>query len=112
MYLNIPNGIDIVTNSFSADGFSFDNSSYTGDYNSFDMTDGKTRGELRFSAYIKNSSDAVKNLSADIEFKHNGTVFCKPVGDVQFTTAKLSLRTLNNYRLQHHCIRLYRNSRQ
>ena len=91
MYLNIPNGIDIVTNSFSADGFSFDNGSYTGDYKSFDMTDGKTRGELRFSAYIKNSSDAVKNLSADIEFKHNGTVFCKPVGDVQFTTAKLSI---------------------
>ena len=91
MYLNIPKDIEIVTNSFSADGFNFDNGSYTGDYKSFDMTDGKTRGELRFSAYIKNSSDAVKNLSADIEFRHNGTVFRKPVGDVQFTTAKLSL---------------------
>ena len=91
MYLNIPKDIEIVTNSFSADGFNFDNGSYTGDYKSFDMTDGKTRGELRFSAYIKNSSDTVKNLSADIEFRHNGTVFRKPVGDVQFTTAKLSL---------------------
>ena len=90
MYLNIPKDIEIVTNSFSADGFNFDNGSYTGDYKSFDMTDGKTRGELRFSAYIKNSSDAVKNLSADIEFRHNGTVFRKPVGDVQRTTAKPS----------------------
>ena len=46
MYLNIPNGIDIVTNSFSADGFNFDNGSYTGDYKSFDMTDGKTRSRI------------------------------------------------------------------
>ena len=42
LYLHLPNNLELITNSFAAEGFDFDNGTYTGDYKSFDLTDGKT----------------------------------------------------------------------
>ena len=91
LYLSIPNNLDIVNNSFSAEGFNFNNAEYTGDYKNFDLTGGKPTGELRFSAYLNNTNDSINNFGAEVEFHHNGTYFRKPLGEVQFSTAKLSL---------------------
>ena len=91
LYLNLPGNLELVTTSFSAEGFDFDNDTYTGSYNSFDLTNGKTKGELRFSAYLNNANESLRNMSAEVEFRHNGTYFRKPLGELQFTTAKLSL---------------------
>lgn len=91
LYLNTPDNIDLITNSFAAEGFEFDNAAYTGDYKSFDLSGAKTKGELRFSAYVNSANDVLKNVTAELEFNHSGTYFRKPLGEVQFTTAKLSL---------------------
>ncbi|MBQ9414607.1 MAG: leucine-rich repeat domain-containing protein, partial [Clostridia bacterium] len=91
LYLNLPNNLDIVTTSFTAEGFDFDNAAYTGDYKSIPLTNGKSSGKLRFSAYLNGSEDALKNMSAEVEFYYKGTRFQKPVGDVEIVTAKLSL---------------------
>ncbi|MBR1482799.1 MAG: leucine-rich repeat protein, partial [Ruminococcus sp.] len=91
LILNYPNNLDVITNSFVAEGFDFDNMTYSGDYRSFDLTGAKTRGELRFSAYLNLSDDVAKSLTAEVSFRHMGTDFQKPLGDVQLTTAKISL---------------------
>lgn len=91
LYLNFPDNLEIVTTSFAAEGFSFDNAAYTGNYKSFDLTGGKTTGALRFSAYLNSSKDDVKDISASVEFRYKNTDFNKPIGEVEFTTAKLSI---------------------
>ena len=91
LWLNYPDSFDIVTTSFAAEGFDFDNASYTGDYKSFSLTGGKSSGELRFSAYVNSADAAARDFSAEVEFTHKGTGFRKPIGKVSFTTAKLSL---------------------
>lgn len=91
LYLSYPDNLEIITTSFAAEGFDFDNAAYTGDYKSFDLSGAKTKGELRFSAYLNSTNDAMKNIAAEVEFRHISTDFRKPVGDVQFTTAKLSI---------------------
>ena len=97
LFLNLPNNMEIITTSFSAEGFDFDNSAYTGDYKSFSLSGGKTRGELRFSAYVNTGNDdAIKNVSAEVEFTYKNNYFKKPVGEVQFAAAKLSLFAPSN----------------
>ncbi len=91
LWLNYPDSFDIVTTSFAAEGFDFDNASYTGDYKSFSLTGGKSSGELRFSAYVNSADAAARDFSAEVEFTHKGTGFRKPIGKVSFTTAKLSI---------------------
>ena len=91
LYLSFPDNLEIVTNSFVAEGFTFDNAAYTGDYKSFDLTGAKSTGELRFSAYLNSSNDTLKNFSASVEFNYRNNYFNKPLGDVQLTTAKLSI---------------------
>lgn len=90
LYLNIPNNIELVTNSFVAEGFDFDGDT-ADSFTSIDLSGAKTKGELRFSAYVNSANDAVKNVTAEVEFSHKGIGFRKPLGEVQFTTAKLSL---------------------
>ena len=91
LYLNYPKNLELVTTSLSATGFTFDNEAYTGDYKSFSLSGGKSSGELRFSAYVNSSEDALKDFSAEVELNYRGTYFRKPIGNVRFTTAKLSL---------------------
>ena len=91
LYLHLPNNLELITNSFAAEGFDFDNETYSGNYDSFDLRNGKSKGELRFSAYLNSSNESLKNMSAEVEFRHKGTYFNKPLGELQFTTAKLSL---------------------
>ena len=91
LYLNLPDNLEIIPASFDAEGFAFDGSTYTGDYKSFDLAGAATKGTLHFSGYLNSSNAAVKNVSAEVEFRHKGTGFRKPLGEVQFTTAKLSL---------------------
>ena len=91
LYLSYPDNFEIVTTSFAAEGFAFDNAAYTGDYKSFDLTGGKSSGELRFSAYLNNANDVLRDFSAEVEFSYRSIGFRKPIGSVRFTTAKLSL---------------------
>ena len=91
LYLHLPNNLELITNSFAAEGFDFDNETYSGNYDSFALRNGKSKGELRFSAYLNSSNDSLRNMSAEVEFRHKGTYFNKPLGELQFTTAKLSL---------------------
>ncbi|MBQ9679130.1 MAG: leucine-rich repeat protein [Ruminococcus sp.] len=95
LYLNLPDNIEIVPASFSADGFDFDADTYHGDYKSFDMTDGRTSGVMRFSAYLKGANDSLKELSASVDFRYKGKYFNKPLGEVELTTSKLSLFASN-----------------
>ncbi len=95
LYLNLPDNLDIVTSSFSAEGFDFDADTYKGDYKSFDLTGAKTKGALRFSAYLKGTNETLRELSASAEFRYKGKYFNKPLGDVKLTVSKLSLFASN-----------------
>ncbi len=95
LYLNLPDNLEIMPASFSAEGFDFDADTYKGDYRSFDMTGGKSRGAMRFSAYLKGTNDSLKDVSASAEFRYKGKYFNKPLGDVKLTVSKLSLFTSN-----------------
>lgn len=91
LYLELPDNLDIIPASFSANGFDFDAAAYTGDYRTFELKNGKSSGALRFSAYLKGGNDSLKNMSASVEFRYNRKYFKKPLGDVKLTASKLSV---------------------
>ena len=91
LYLELPDNLDIIPASFSANGFDFDPAAYTGDYRTFELKNGKSSGALRFSAYLKGGNDSLKNMSASVEFRYNRKYFKKPLGDVKLTASKLSV---------------------
>ena len=91
LYLELPDNLDIIPASFSANGFDFDPAAYTGDYRTFELKNGKSSGALRFSAYLKGGNDSLKNMSASVEFRYNRKYFKRPLGDVRLTASKLSV---------------------
>lgn len=91
LYLELPDNLDIIPQSFAAEGFDFDADAYHGDYRTFEMTNGKSSGVLRFSAYLKGDRNSLKDLAASVEFRYKGKYFNKSLGSLKLTNSKLSL---------------------
>lgn len=97
LILKLPKEFEIITSSFTAEGFessavdeAFDKYS-SGQDIYIDISGAQTTGALRFSAYMNNSGDAFNNVTANVAFWYKGAWFNKPVGDVEFTTSKISI---------------------
>ena len=97
LILNLPKEFEIITSSFTAEGF--DSSAVDEMFDRYqpgqdmyiDISNAQPTGSLRFSAYMNSSSDAYKNVTAKVAFWYKNAWFDKPLGNVQFNTSKLSI---------------------
>lgn len=100
LILNLPADFEIIPSSFAADGFDIDsdaiNDAFVDHYRPgtdtyLDITGAQPTGTLRFSAYLNNANTAYNKVTAKATFWYKNDWFNQSLGEVQFTTSKLSL---------------------
>ncbi len=100
LILNLPADFEIIPSSFAAEGFDIDsdaiNNAFVDHYHPgtdtyLDITGAQPTGTLRFSAYLNNTNTAYNKVTAKATFWYKNDWFNQSLGEVQFTTSKLSL---------------------
>lgn len=99
LILNLPKDLEIISSSFTAEGIdlsavnldSLFDRPRPGEDVYMDIRGSQLTGTLRFSAYLNNSSDALRDLTASAAFWHKHDYYNKSLGNLLFTTSKLSI---------------------